>query len=293
MFNFKEAFTYIFKERKWGVKFLISYISTAILALEIIFGLVSTAGSGPSNPNDTIFTAFLMCCAILSIAIFGVIFFAFAQGWYQYENIEAGMENRPTTGIWRVNKEELLKKVGKIWIFYFIFGVISYICLIFINILVSIIFDILTRIHIYYYSSTETYNLITNEIMYMVIVLMIFTYMIINWGILRFIWKKSFREGFNLKAIFKTIKNYYKHFLTLTGIFALFYGISAVAFFLNGKFITFLIDRFPRYDSSPAYIGLITGLIILMFLDYLFVFVFPRLQGQAFRDILKKEDFNK
>jgi len=323
MFNFRDAFTYIFKEKDWplklGLPILVQLLVVIPSAIYSFLNLDSSDSSFYSNSynylpatatrNPGLETMALAFSCFILLTIIPTIIISL---WYAYENTQAGIQLRSTKAIWSNNFSDTLKKVGK----YFIVN-LAY------SIVILIIFAIFAAIFFGLFcagaallgslgananaglSSFQNTGKLDPSLFagagiigvlllccfgIVALVVSIVAYLFIMPAMLRLIGTNTLGEGLKFGENWEIGKKYKGDFLGLLGIVILFAFIYGV---ING-FLSLFAGIFMV--AAPG-VGLVVSVIVQTITSigvvYFSSFVYTRLSGQMFRHIAQKEPLLK
>src|SRR5260221_2011313 len=273
MFNFKEALGYLFKEKNWGVKFLIIYIAQALVtvpssimsliqssatansvgSLPQIMNLLDSNSNGSNSLNyfDTVskYNPQLMTNAAMVFLIYFLIIlipYILVIFWYNYETIQAGIQDRQTKPIWKENIVSLLKKDGKYFLVSLIYGLVLLAVIFVIVFTVGIIGSAFLGLTAGAFSSTKgvlatsilgfgsLFVLVCCCLSIVILVLSIIYYLFIMPTLLRLIGSNTFSEAFKISENWHIGQKYKSQFLSVFGIIFLFaFGIGFFSGILN------------------------------------------------------------
>ncbi len=321
MFNFKEAFSYLFKEKSWGLKFGIIYVANLIVMVPMsIYSLVqnaklSTLGNLKTTSLSNLSTnpywntsttsadssvALLFMCFVLIM----IIPFIIVSYWYLYENIQAGIQKRHTKGIWENKFEDTLKKVAKYFVVKLVYGLIIGLVVI---LIVGIIFGLFCCISMLFtglasgnYSTNSSRDLnalfgtgfvgmsvvLVCCTVIFTLVLSVFAYLLETPAILRLVGTNTLNEGLKFGENWELAKKHKGTFLTLLGLCIVY------AIIIGGITLISTLIAQRVYLSAPAFgilIEIVAQSVFAIATTYFGYFVYTRLLGQAFRGIVKKE----
>lgn len=298
MFNFDDAFLHIFKERRWwlkiGIMFLVSYCFTVVTT---ILSTLTTDYSNFNTLNLKTLTSLDYTTSLIvgALTIVLTIIYVLVSGLYTYENTQAGIQKRATRLPWEYSLWDGLKKVLKYVLASLIYAVIIFILLAFIIGLPALFIALLigTAFSASGASSSSIAGLVAiGSILFcaFIIVALIISVLIYAFtmpGYLRLIASNTFSEAFHFGSNIRIGKEYFGSFLltvVLTIIFAVLYG--AFSSILSGIATSILF-------FNPI-VGIVLYLIfeipLSLVLTYFTYFVYTRLLGDLYRNIINKEE---
>jgi len=308
MFNFKEAFTYLFKEKDWHFKFLLPFLLQLLIVIpSLTLGLMQPQTPGVYSFNTLghmsyrysstsgFFGLFVSCIFLISFIPYIIVNF-----WYLYENIQAGIFNRQTKAIWKNDFNDTIKKVGKyalnniVYSFVITFAIIiifGFFCVIGLALLV-LMTAILQN------GNTNISNDITafltsgfGLLFFCIIgvIFVIFYFISYTWmmtGSLRLIATNTFSEGVMLQENWHIAWKHKWKFVKL-----LLVVFCAILIFLAPYITLELLVRFLSFGST--FLNFIFEMLLQILVSaitvYAAYFVYPRLLGQLFRKIVQEE----
>ncbi len=316
MFNFNEALTYIFKEKHWGYKFLIPF---GLQLLIVIPSLLITLTNGAAqnnylntnnymmgynmgynysynayNTSNSVFSLLFLC-----IFCFSFIPYIVVNLWYMYENTQAGIQNRETKPIWKNNLTDTLKKSGKYFLVSLFYG---FIALIVILLLLGIFCVGMVALTAVGYSSLQASSLQNNiaffltsgvgiallcSLLFVGIALYVIFYLAFTPAVLRLIGSNTFAEGLKVRESWRIGWKYkwrFIYLLCLMFIFAFIFGIFSA---LGGVVTDFLGQgsTLLNFIFQTLY-----QIVVAAITTYFAYFVYTRLIGQLFRNIVQDEE---
>lgn len=298
MFNFDDAFLHIFKERRWwlklGIMFLASYCFTVVTT---ILSTLTTDYSNFSTLNLKTLTSLDYTTSLIigALTIVLTIIYIVVSGLYTYENTQAGIQKRATRLPWEYSLWDGFKKVSKYILVGIIYTVIIFVLLALIVGLPALFIALLvgTAFSTNGVSSSSIAGLVAiGSILFCAFIVAILIASVLIYaftmpGYLRLIASNTFSEAFHFGSNIRIGKKYFGYFLLtiiLTIIFAVMYG--AFSSILSGIATGILF-------FNPA-IGIILHLIfeipLSLLLTYFTYFVYTRLLGNLYRNIINKEE---
>lgn len=283
-FNIKEAWTFLFKEKQWGVKLLVP------MAPAIIFGIVAAAlfipatfivfPASSARVNSDIFAAAgvlgsLLLLCLCCVAVIFVIVQAIISNWYQYEVTEASLKNRESNLITKENKMDVIKKAGKLFLVNTIYNIPTGIV---VGIMYALFFVIGAGTANVRGSGASAVGLIVICCLMLVVILFVvpFNFFIVQTAKVRLIETSTFREAFRIRTIFETVKTNFNRLSLFLGVL-----IAFVVGYIVISFIFSILGIIPLVNLC-----LIPFQIALGLLSWFFgIFAYPYMTGKVYKEV--------
>ncbi len=288
-----DAFTSLFRERRWWVKLgLISALTFFITVLSLVVELIKPE-KGVINAKTITSVEYtsVMIFSVISLILIAVLLIS--SLWYTYENIQAGIQKRQTKLVWEYSVSNTLKKIGKYFIVSIVYGVIGLILLIiFVGIPALIVFSL--SFALFQGEPKDLYQLVPFLIVLICCVFGVILFVVslvfslfTTPGYLRLIATNTFSEAFHFGSNWRIGKKYIWYFL----------GVSLLFVVLTGV-ISFVSSFFSIFGVSLSLINPIMGLIVQIIAQipvsiataYISFFVYPKILGNLYRGIINKEE---
>lgn len=302
MFNFKDAFLYIFKEKNWGAKFIIPLVLYLIVVLPSVLisfiepesasTLNSLRATRVSTTSDTL--ALVISCVVL----IGIIPYLVVNFWYMYENTQSGISMRETTAIWRNPLSDTLKKVTKYFLVSLVYGLIaSIVALVLLGIACGIFFVATAAAGSVFQNGVDINNFLVFLTSGLGLFLICFFGMIFivlyavffiwsTFGSLRLIGTNTLSEGLKLEENWRIAWRHKWKFVLLFGLVLIFSTMLGMISGISGIFTELFTQNFPLIGFVAQ---LVLQIVIALITTYATIFVYPRLLGQLFRKIVSEE----
>lgn len=290
--NFGESVMYLFKERRWwlkfGIIFLISYCFTAI---SIVFSAISdntvTTNASPIENMPVLLTSLALSLVVILILLFFSTF-------YTYENTQAGINNRPTKLLWEYSFKDVIKKVAKYSIVNFVYAIIITVTFLVVIGLPAIWIGLMVNSAYSSDPSSATLAglvaigfLFSCIILAIILVLSAIFFALSSAGILRLIATNTFSEAFKFKSNIRIGKKYFWNFFL---VFVLLAGVSIIYSILSIISSSIAATIFFKNDLFQIITQLIFEIPLSAFLVFFSYFVYTRLLGKVYRGIIAKEE---
>lgn len=304
MFNFKEAFTYIFKEKDWHLKFLLPFLLQLIFVVpSVLLTYAEPNASLNLNTSRVNYRAFNAADAISMLyfvfILIAVVPYTVINAWYMYENTQAGIFNRATVAIWKNKLEDTLKKAAKYLLTSFAYGFLGLLILLVVGgVVCAVVFGILILAR-----SMMTTGGNTNDIFAFLttgvgaiflclffIVFVIFYILFYVWmtvGSLRLVATNTLSEGLKLQENWRIAwRHKGKFFVLLLWIFLISMFLVILLSIVTVP-VSIMAIRMPMVNVG---FQLVIQVITALLTTYGSLFVLPRLLGQLFRKIVKEDE---
>ncbi len=290
-----KAFTSLFKERRWWVKFgiifSISYLAIALSLITGVMDLGKNANSIKSYTTLELTTTLLIGLVALIVSIILVVF----SLWYNYENTQAAIQNRQTKLIWEYSFSDSVKKTAKYGVASIVYGLISFvISMVVIGIpvfatiiLMGFIYDSATVSKEYGVIIGLGFILLCCIFTVVVLGLMAFVYALTTPGYLRLVASNTFSEAFHFRSNLRIGKKYFGYFIAAILILLVFSFVLGFATSIFSAVSTAVSLTNPVFGLILQLIIQIPATIVTTYLSY---FVFPKILGNIYRGIISKED---
>lgn len=115
LFNINLAFTKALKEKKYMSK--VGLLLAVSLVLSILSAAINIFAANPKNDLLAALTAIFSCLTIIVSIVAGAI-----TMWYSYEYTQAAMQQRETKALWEMDYLTSLKRIAKLFIVQFVYG---------------------------------------------------------------------------------------------------------------------------------------------------------------------------
>lgn len=303
MFNFKDAFIYIFKEKSWGYKFALPIVLYLVMILPtvVLTFLEPTTPTYVNNFNTTrrSMSSYDMTALIASgIMLIGMIPYIIVSLWYMYENTQSGIFNRSTVAIWRNPFKDTLKKVTKYGIVSSVYSLITFTALLLIIGVMAGIF--IAGLLVFSAASGGarpdnflvflTSGLGLFLICFFGIIFLIITTLVFLWttsGSLRLFATNTISEGLKLEENWKIAWRHKSKFIAIFAFLMIFTMVLSFLGGIGGAITGVLTMALPL-------VGLLSNIVFQIVLGVITVyatsFIYPRLLGQMYRQVIKEEE---
>jgi hypothetical protein len=284
--SLKESWTFLFKEKKWGIKLAIPFIVNIIFgfivtAVAVVMFIGSVGAMGGSNRDAGLGLGLVVVVIIGILVLIYVVVYSLIAYWYDYEYTQAAMHNRESGLIYEDGFMNVVKKSGKVVVVYFIYNLP-------VIVMYLVIYGALALFAVGASTSSRSEaGMMALPMLVMVCVLILVTLLIVlpytffvsQPAKLRMIYKGKFSEAFAIGEVFSTVKANFKDFM----MFALvILGYFAVYMVLN--FIITIIQAIPIVGLIMIPVNLVLTVVYFYFL----LFVYPHMSGKFYREIMKK-----
>lgn len=292
--GFEESFSYLFKERRWLVKFTIIFVVNFAL---VVFTLLANHFANPTLDRTLTIkelssldysTAIAIAVSTVLVSIILSIF----SGWYTYENTQAAIQKRSTKLIWEYSVITTFKKVIKFLVVSLIYTVLAiFILLIFIGIPLFVLGTLL-GVGTFSNSNIESLSFVllmalTCLAIVGVLVCSLVFYVITMPAYLRLIATDSFSEAFKFSSNLRIAKRYFWHFAFILLLVMVYSGIVGAIAGTASIFTSSISLLNPAMGLGIDVVIQIPITIISTFFTY---FVYTRLLGNLYRGIIEKEE---
>lgn len=295
--GFEESFSYLFKERRWLVKFSIIFVVNFAL---VVFTLLANYFTTPKFEGALTIkelttldfsTAIVVAVSTVIVSILMVVF----STWYTYENTQAAIQKRSSKLIWEYSIVNTFKKVIKytvVSLIYSMFAVVT--LLIFIGIPIFVIATIIGTTGSSMQNTqalAATYGLLFILLccfaLLAILVCCIVFYVVTMPAYLRLIATDSFSEAFNIRSNLRIAKRYFWNFVLILVLVLVYSGIVGLISGFASIFASSISILNPEMGLATDVIIQIPLTIVSTFFSY---FVYTRLLGNLYRGIIEKEE---
>lgn len=282
--SFIESLTYIFKEKNWVSKvgFFLFIVTLQIL----VSASFSFLGYEEYNTTTGDVRMSILFLPAFCVAIVVFIVSAVSLMFYQYENIQAAIQNRETNAIWSYDLWDTIKKLGKYFLASFAL-VIPFI--------VFFIFAIFLGFLVMGLTAIGGPLVILGVMLFCGLMLLLipigvyYVYFFMVPSLLRLIATNTFSEALKISENFDLGRKYWRHFGVLF-LMALLVGIAfGIPIGLIGAVSDIIFDGDQRLSS------LLEGILSLpltLILQLFIAFCYPYLTGKVFKDVLDGENIS-
>lgn len=289
-FKIKESWTYLFKQKKWGIKLGIPYlinIISFILISPLVAGLIFGAALGARNQIGLAISGLSGAAIVIAVIIYFVVYVV-VQYWYDYEVTQAAMQQRDIKIIYKDGWTNVFKKAGKIFLSYFIYNIpvmVIYACWYVLLLLTAGGSIFRSTNNLGFVSTSNNYT----AVVLMVIIVLFLTFLIVipysffvaQPAKLRMIYQGSFNEAFKLNAIYKLVKKEWKYFAAFLGIM-----MAYIFVYLVINFILSFLSAFPVLGLCVLPFNIVFGAVWVYFI----LFVMPYMAGSMYKHIAEKNN---
>jgi hypothetical protein len=290
---------YLFAERRWWVKlgiiFLINYAIIAIGALANFFNNSVEKGSIDLKTISSLQSVNPVVWIVLAVVL--VIFyvlFALVVSWYTYENTQAGIENRKTRLMWEYSFGENLKRSGKYLlanlIYSFIFGIVIAIVLIVPILQVTSLATSGTGASISPKEAQSMFGLglllVLCVAVPIILALSFVFYLVTTPGYLRLFASNTFSQSFKFGSNLKIAKRYFWYFVLFVLISFTFVGVYTTVTFPIALIYASIALINPLLGFFAELIIQAPLTLVLVYFSY---FVYPRMVGVFYREVINRE----
>ncbi|MFS8130565.1 MAG: hypothetical protein ACMG57_01160, partial [Candidatus Dojkabacteria bacterium] len=213
-FKLKEAWTYLFKEKQWGLKLLLPVVPAVVFGLIaapifIIFTLL--VFNADAKPTGNAFTAagalgtILLLCLCCVIVLFAVVQ-SIISYWYQYEYTQIALEDRESVLLTKPSKMDVIKKAVKLALVNLIYNIPTSILLGFFYALFIVTGGVRQTKYVYGVMNTGSLSAIGILLLCIVMLIAVFIVLPYNFYIVQtakvvLIRTNTFREAFRVRTI--------------------------------------------------------------------------------------------
>lgn len=293
MLNIGDSVSFLFKEKNWLLKFgIIFFLSFLVNACGVIMDMVgNNSATYQPDPNQALLLLGLFGASLLLTLIYSVIGI-----WYTYEVVQSGIQKRATKLIWEYSFADVIKKISKYFLASIVYGII-----IFVFIVIIVVIPLLAGLVLLAFLNSLTGPdglrvataalpaialVLTCVAILAMLVIGSLIYMFTMPAYLRLIATNTFAEAFNFKSNFRIGRKYFWYFLAAI-------LVIMVTAFAMGLGIGVLEVLASLVAGSNQLLQGITQLLIqipfTMVVTYLAFFVYTRMIGNLYRNIITKE----
>lgn len=271
MYSLTQSFSFVLKEKNTFLKILIPLtIATLYSASNTLYTVLGFKEDGEEItilffPLLLLFLIFVFLNAAISL-------------WYSYENIQTGMYERESRGIWQDPFWDTIKKISKLFTLNLILAIPIILVLTPIVILCIVLLVVLLPLGI----------LVTGVLgLLSMIGLFMYSALFMLPSQLRMISTNTFSDGLRASENYAIGRKYWKEFLVATLIvFGISFALGFVIGFISG-FITAIAGS--SFDPVGVIISAIATYPLTLFSMYVTAFMIPHLFGTLYGNIMQQE----
>jgi len=288
-FKLKEAWTYLFKEKQWGLKLLLPVVPA------VIFGLIAApifiiatllVFNADSKPSADLFAAagvlgsVLLLCLCCVVAVFAIVQ-SIITYWYQYEYTQVALEDRESVVIIKPSKMDVIKRAVKLALVNLIYNIPTSIVVGFFYALFIVTGGVRQTRYVYGMMNTGSLSAVGVLLFCLVMLIVIFivvpyNFYIVQTAKVRLIRTNTFREAFRIRTIIESARKNFKTLSIFLGVLLLYVLVYIVV-----SMVISILSVIP-------FVGLCLipfNIVLSIAVGFFSIFVYPYMLGKAYKEV--------